>query len=147
MKKKVLLRSLLGFPLGIAIGHIISIIISLIFAQGYYSPCALSLVEAIGSEINAVIFQTILSGVLGSAIGACSIIWEIDNWSIAKQTGIFFLLMSLIMMPIAYFTHWMEHSILGFLSYFGIFVLIFIIFWVIQYLGWENKIKQLNSKL
>jgi len=30
---------------------------------------------------------------------------------IAKQTGIYFLILSLTMFPIAYITHWMEHSV------------------------------------
>lgn len=147
MKKKAFLRGLLGFPLGISIGYIITIFISLALAQGYYSPCVPVLVETMGNEINAVILQTILSGLLGSAFAACSVIWEMDNWSIAKQTGIYFIITALVMMPIAYFTNWMEHSVLGFLSYLGIFVLIFIIVWVAQYLAWKIKIKKINLKL
>lgn len=147
MKKKVLLRGFLGFPLGISIGYIMTIFISLIFAQGYYSPCVPALARSAGSEINAVILQAMLSGLLGSAFAACSVIWEMEEWSIAKQTGVYFLITSLVMMPIAYFTNWMEHSVLGFLSYFIIFVLIFIIVWAFQYLAWKNKIKKINSRL
>ncbi|MEG0693772.1 MAG: DUF3021 domain-containing protein, partial [Oscillospiraceae bacterium] len=113
MKKKVFLRGLFGFPLGISIGYIITIFISLAFAKGYYSPCVPVLAELMGNEINAVILQATLSGLLGSAFAASSVIWEIENWSIAKQTGIYFLVISLVMMPIAYFTNWMKHSVLG----------------------------------
>lgn len=60
MKKQVFLRGLLGFPLGIAMGYIITIIVSMIWAQGYYSACVPSLIEAMGNEINAVILQTIV---------------------------------------------------------------------------------------
>lgn len=147
MKKKAFLRGFLGFPLGISIGYIITIIISLVFAQGYYSPCVPELAESMGSEINAVILQAMLSGLLGSAFAASSVIWEMEDWSIAKQTGVYFVITALSMMPIAYFTNWMEHSVVGFLSYFGIFVLIFIIVWATQYLAWKNKIKKINSKL
>lgn len=147
MKKKAFSRGLLGFPVGISIGYIITIFISLSFAQGYYSPCVPSLVETMGNEINAVLLQATLSGALGSTFAACSVIWEMEHWSIAKQTGIYFLITSLVMMPIAYSTNWMEHSVLGFLSYFGIFVLFFLIIWVVQYLAWKSKIKKINSKL
>ncbi|MFR1295739.1 MAG: hypothetical protein ACLSBH_10115 [Coprobacillus cateniformis] len=36
MKKKIIKRSLLGFPLGITIGYLITILISLGWANGYY---------------------------------------------------------------------------------------------------------------
>ena len=103
MKKKVVLRALLGFPLGIAFGYIITILTSLVWANGFYSPCVPGLIEQMGSEINAVILQAALSGLLGGVFAASSVIWEIENWSIAKQTGIYFAITALVMMPVAYF--------------------------------------------
>lgn len=147
MKKKVFLRALLGFPLGISIGYIVTILISMVHANGYYSPCVPSLVDAMGSQINAVAFQAVLSGLLGAVFAASSVIWEIEDWSIAKQTGIYFALTALTIMPIAYFARWMEPTLKGFLSYFGIFVLIFVVIWLIQYLFWKNKINQMNQEI
>lgn len=66
MKKKIVLRSILGFPLGLAMGYFITIIISLIFANGYYSPCVPELIVIMGSEINAVLYGTWMIGVLSS---------------------------------------------------------------------------------
>ncbi|SEW12613.1 hypothetical protein SAMN05421659_10519 [[Clostridium] fimetarium] len=34
---------------------------------------------------------------------------------------------SIVMMPIAYFTNWIKNSFIGFLTYFGIFIAIFIL--------------------
>jgi hypothetical protein len=147
MKKKLVLRALLGFPLGISIGFIISILISLIFGNGSYIPCVPELVEKTGSEINAVILQTVLSGLLGAVFAASSVIWEMENWSIAKQTGIYFAITAVTMMPIAYYANWMEHSVFGFLGYFGIFVLIFAFVWIAQYLIWKNKIEKVNRSI
>ena len=65
MKKKLFLRGALGFPIGIAIGYVITICISLMWAGGYYSPCAPELAEALGNEISAVILQALLCGLLG----------------------------------------------------------------------------------
>lgn len=76
-----------------------------------------------------------------------SIIWELDSWSLAKQSGIYFLIASIIMLPIAYVANWMEHSIGGFLSYAGIFVAIFVMVWWIQYLSWKQRIKKINDSL
>lgn len=147
MKKKIVIRSLLGFPIGIAVGYLITIFISLVWADGYYSPCMPELISAVGNEINAVIFQTVLCGVLGTGFGAGSVIWEMDDWSIVKQTGVYFLIVSVIMLPIAYFTYWMEHSVVGFLFYFAVFLLIFVIIWIVQFMIGKHNVRRMNEKL
>ena len=147
MKKKAIKRGVLGFPLGISMGHIITIVLSLFWGNGYYSPVVPSLIDAVGSEIGAIVVQVALSGLLGASSAAASIIWEIENWSIAKQTGIHFFIISITMLPIGYFAHWMPHSLVGFLMYFGIFVAIFIAVWVINYYIMKKKIKYINKSI
>lgn len=147
MKKKIMLRLALGFPIGVTIGQIISIVISLIWAKGYYAPCVPELAVAMGNEINAIVLQTILCGLLGMGFAASSLIWEIEHLGITKQTAIYFLIVSVIMMPIAYLTYWMEHSLVGFLRYFGIFALIFAIVWVIQFTIGRKNIRKMNENL
>ncbi len=147
MRRKIVLRSILGFPIGITIGHLISIFISLGWANGYYTPCVPELISLMGNEINAVVLQTLLCGLLGTGFAASSVIWEIENWSIIKQTGIYFIINSAIMLPIAYFSYWMEHSVAGFFSYFGIFVLIFAFVWIIEFVIGKHIVKKMNKNL
>lgn len=147
MKKKIIFRSLLGFPIGVAIGYFITIVISLIWAGGYYSPCVPELVTMMGNEINAVILQAVLCGILGMGFATASVVWEMDDWGLVKQTGIYFLIISVIMMPVAYAAYWMEHSLRGVLSYFGIFVLIFVLIWIVQYAAAKRNVKKMNERL
>jgi len=147
MKKKAIMRGLLGFPMGIAMGYVISIIISLGWGGGYYSPTVHSLIDEVGSEIGAVVVQAVLCGILGAASAAVSVIWEVERWSIVKQTGLYFLGLSAAMLPIAYFTHWMERSFAGFVSYFAIFTAFFIVIWIVQYFIWRSKINAMNRNV
>ena len=147
MKRKILLRGILGIPIGITIGYLITIFISLGLANGYYSPCVPELISMMGSEIRAVIVQSVFCGILGAGFAASSVIWEIDHWSLVKQTGIYFAIASLLMLPIAYLAYWMEHSVVGFLSYFGIFILIFAMIWAIQFAIGKYNVKKMNEKL
>lgn len=147
MKKRMLLRGLMGFPLGIALGDLITISSSAIVATGYYYPCVPAFVEIVGSEIGAVMLQTVLCGILGAGFAMASIIWEIESWSIVKQSAIYFTIAAFIMLPIAYITNWMEHSALGFLLYFGIFAAIFVVIWLLQYCIWKIKIQRINAKM
>ena len=134
MKKKMIQRGLLGFPLGIAIGFVITVIISMCIGDGSFYPVNPELIDTMKNELNAVILQTILCG-----------IWEIDSWSLAKQSGIYFSIACVTMFPIAYITNWMKHNAIGILSYVGIFVAIFVITWLVQYFVWKRKVKRMND--
>ena len=147
MKKRILGRALIGFPVGISIENLIMIFISAVWANGYFVPCVPDLISTMGNELNAVIIQNILCGLLGSGFAVSSLIWEKEEWSLLKQTGIYFLAICVIMLPVAYFLHWMEHSFTGFISYFGIFVLIFAAMWIIQFIAGKNSVKNMNKKL
>ena len=147
MKKQILLRGMLGFPLGLAMGYLITIFISLTVSDGRYYPCVPELAAVMGNEINAVLLQAVLYGILGAGFGACSVIWQIESWGILKQTGIYFSIISVIMLPTAYVSYWMEHSLKGILSYFGIFVLIFATVWIVQYAAARHNVRKMNETL
>lgn len=147
MKKKILTRGLIGFPIGIAIGFVITIIISMCIGKGDFYPVSPELTETMGSELNAVILQTALCGIMGSGFAMASVIWELDSWSLIKQSGIYFLIISLILLPIAYISNWMDHSVTGVISYAGIFFASFVVVWLIQYFVWKSKIKKMNERI
>ena len=145
MKKKIIMRGLFGLPTGIAIGFVITLIISICIGNGSFYPVTPELIGATGNELNAVILQTVLCAIMGAGFAAASIIWELDSWSLAKQSGIYFMIISVIMLPIAYITNWMKHTVLGVLSYVAIFAAIFVVVWLSQYLLWKRKIKKMNA--
>ncbi len=145
MKKKLLARGLLGFPVGISISVVITVIISVIIGTGEFYPVTPGLIAAAGNELHAVIAQTLLSGLMGTGFAMASLIWDIDEWSLAKQSGIYFAAASVLMLPVAYITNWMHHSVAGVLSYVGIFIGIFVLVWILQYLVLRYKIRKMND--
>lgn len=147
MLKKFISRGLFGFPMGLAIGYTFTIITSLIWADGYYAPCMPELVEMVGSEIGAVIVQALLCGLLGGGCAGCSVVWDVETWGLAKQTGIYFLLITVLMMPIAYITYWTEHSLTGIVNYFGMFACNYAVIWLIQYAIIRHNIRKINKTL
>ena len=145
MKKKIILRGLFGLPVGIAIGFVITLLISICIGDGYFYPVTPELIQTTGNELNAVVLQTIMCAILGGGFAMASVIWEIDSWSLAKQSGIYFSIACVTMFPIAYITNWMKHNAIGILSYVGIFVAIFVITWLVQYFVWKRKVKRMND--
>ena len=145
--KKIVSRVLYSFPIGISCSVGISLLLSLIFGEGKYYPFASPLVLFTGSEVKAMLMQTILSGILGSVFGGMSFIWEMERWSILKQTAVYFLSVSIPMMGISYLLYWMEHSLSGFLLYFLIFVMVFIVVWLFNLAMYWIKIRKMNQNL
>jgi hypothetical protein len=145
--KKILLRIFMGIPIGITIGYLITVVISLGYGEGNYLPCSPFLIEQFGNQSHAVLVQLVLLVILGGGFGGLSIVWEKDEWSLLKQTIVYGVGIAMIMLPIAYFTYWMEHSIRGFFIYFGIFIIVFIIVWFIQYTFWKLRIKKMNAQV
>ena len=147
LKKQALLRAIYFFPVGILIGYIITIISSFIYGNGHYIPCSPNFIKMIGNEINAIILQSILCGIIGSSFGSFSIIFDIEKWSLLKQTIVYFIITLIIMMYISYFAHWIEHSLKGILMQFISFTIFFIIFWTIQFLIYKNNINKINKNI
>ena len=147
MKRKVLLSCLIGAPLGLAISVMITIIISIIMNDGVYYAVVPELVHDCGNELNAVLLQTVLSLIYGAAWAGASVIWEIDHWSLLKQTVTHLVICSLSTFPIAYFTRWMSHNAKGILLYFGIFFGIYLLIWLSQYSVMKKRLEQINEKL
>ena len=120
---------------------------SAFWGDGSYYPCVPAFVDAMGSEIRAVVVQTVLCGLVGMVYAAGSVVWEVDRWSLAGQTAAYFLITLGSVLPVAYAAYWMERSVAGVLGYVAIFCAIFAGIWIFQYLGWCAKINRKNKKI
>ncbi len=147
MKKEFMKRFIGGISTGITIGYIIPVIISLCIGDGIYYPCSPGLINTMGNEVNAVIFQIIISALIGGISAGSSVVYENRKLSVVMQTAINFLVIYFVVIPISYLAHWMQHSIKGFLVYNLIFIVQYIFIWIINYLITKAKIKKINKKL
>ncbi len=148
MKKNIIQRGLFGIPVGITIGLVITLGISIAIGDGTFYPVTPQLIDVMGgNQLYAVILQTVLCGVMGAGFSIASIIWEIDSWSLTKQSAVYFVVACVIMFPISYAANWMHHSVMGVISYIAMFIGIFIIVWPMQYCAWKIQLKKINKKV
>ena len=146
MKKKIIRRCLAGMPVGVMISVVITIIISLTNGDGKYYMVHPDLVTDCGTEIAAVIIQTLCSMLYGAAFAGASVVWDTD-WSLTKMTVVHLLICSAATFPIAYLMRWMKHTAGGVLAYFGIFLAIYAVIWISQYSRMKKQIRALNQKV
>lgn len=147
MKKELFKRCLFGAPIGLAISTIITIAISLTVGDGVYYAVVPLLAQDMGSEINAVVLQAVLSVLYGAAWAGASIVWDAEKWSLLKMTLVHLAVTSLATFPIAYFARWMPHTTVGILSYIAIFIGIYVAIWCSQYSAMKKKIREMNEKI
>lgn len=147
MKKKIITRCLIGAPIGLAISTMITIVISLAMGDGEFYAVVPELIADCKTEINAVLLQAVCSLLYGAAWAGASVIWEIDDWSILRQTTTHLIIGSLATFPIAYFMRWMKHNLWGVLLYFGVFLIIYLFIWFSQYMMMKRRVQQINSRV
>ena len=78
------------------------------------------------------------------AIGGASVIWEVERWSLLRQTLTHFLLCSVVCLPIAWAMGWMADQPGWYL--FG-FVAMYAAIWLINYLQIRRRVQEINERL
>lgn len=147
MKKQIIIRGGIGALGGVFIGQIVLIIISLCIGNGDVLPVPPQLSEQVGSELTAYILQMLGVMLYGGVWAAASVVWEIDGWSLTKQTVVHGLCYALSALPVAWMLHWFEHSLAGFMAYFFGFVVLYASMWGSQYMSMKQRVKALNESL
>ena len=98
-------------------------------------------------EMNAVVAQMIASLLYGAVWAGASVIWEMDDWSLLRQTVTHLLAGSIATFPVAYLMYWMKHSIAGGVVYFAIFIGIYVGSWITLYSRAKREVTKLNEKV
>ena len=147
MKKKIILRCLIGAPIGLSISFIITLIISAMINKGEFYPVVPQFTIICGNELNAVIIQSLCSLLYGAAFAGASVIWEVESWSLLKQTVLHCIVISSSTLPIAYCMYWMPHNVLGIAIYILIFFFTYFFIWFSQYFAMKKKIQAFNDKV
>ena len=144
MKRMVWIRCLLGAGLGISISTVIAIVVSAMLGDGNYYAVHPQLIQDAGSELTAVVLQTVVSVLYGAAWGGASVIWEREDWGLTRQTLTHLVICSLATFPVAYLVRWMDRNVMGVVSYFAIFLAVYAGVWVFQFSRMKRRIACIN---
>lgn len=147
MLNKIIKRALFGFATGVFIGQTILIIESLFIGDGNFYPVTPYLAAHASSKLAAVIIQYFVTAFIGSAFAAGSVIFEMDKWSLLKQTVLHFIISSLAMYFAGFICGWFPHNLISSLIWFGVFIIIYIVFWFSFYSYYKAQVRKINESL
>lgn len=145
MLKETLKRCLIGAPIGVTISTLITILISLGVGDGHFYPIPHELIDACPSEITAMIVQFVCSMVYGAVFAGASVIWQIERWSLLRQTVTHLAIIIVVAFPLAYLMHWMGHTVGGVVGYVLLTFAIYAVIWLALYIPTRRRIKKLND--
>ena len=143
MKKKVLLRALLGAPLGVFICQSIALIMSI--TRGELVVVAIPAAQM--EPVSAALLQYVMSALLGATFAGASCIFELDRWSLLKQTIIHFFTVMPVMFIVTYVCQWVPFELAHILGFIGVFLATYILCWYTQYRFWSRKVRDVNKML
>lgn len=147
MKKKIIIRALGGAPIGLAISTMITIFVSAGIGDGNYYPVVPALAASCGSQINAVMVQAFFALLYGAVWGGASVLFEIESWSRLRQTATHFLTCSIATCPIAFCMYWMPHNAAGIITYFTLFLGIYLFIWFLCYFVMKRQVRKMDEKM
>lgn len=85
--------------------------------------------------------------IIGFAFASGSAIFEVERWSMAKQTVMHFILLVIVYFPCAIIGGWIEPSLLSIVISLFSFIFIYALIWFVQYYSWKRRILKLNKRL
>lgn len=133
--KKAFLKGLNGMTIGVFINQLIFVI---------------SIITTPNISINntsAFLTQFFISCLVGFYFASSSVIFELEDWSLLKQTIIHFVLSVLVYFPCAIYAKWMPSDLVPIILFILLFVFIYFVFWISFKRYWSKKVKEINSRL
>lgn len=135
---KVLKRAGFGFILGMATGNLIACL------TGHPNIVSLSLLERAGSLSTALLWQTLLSGVIGCTAFAGVGVYEIEHWSLLLADAVHYIGYMVFFLPIAFFLGWLrtaEEAIIMAAALLAAHTVIFLVMCAVT----RARVRELNS--
>ena len=139
MRRKCFILSVIGFLAGMVMGNAIAWL-----SDGELVNARIA--GWCGSDIGAIVIQTLLSGLLGAIAMGGVVIHDIERWSLPRCAVVHYLLIEIPYIVIATVLGWYD-SPTELLIILGIQLVAFGFIWLIMYLRWKAQVRELNELL
>lgn len=131
--KKFILRGLLGITIGVFLNQ-----------MGYLFMALQGGTIEISSDI--IISQFIISSLTGFYCAGSSAIFEVEEWSVLRQTITHFIAL-LPYFPVAIYAGWIPSTSFGKIIFVANYIVVYLVIWFSFRAYWRKKAKELNEEL
>ncbi|WP_407884696.1 DUF3021 domain-containing protein [Furfurilactobacillus curtus] len=142
--RKIIAAILCGIPIGITVGFIISLFFSVIYRSQSYLPSTPTFIAQFSSPLIATIVSSVLWALIGIVFSLTNLLFQVDSWSITRQTVGHFVLSYLGFTPLAILCGWFPKSIAWLALFSLIYLVIYIIVWFISMSIAQAEVRRLN---
>lgn len=147
MLKNALIRGLNSFIYAVAINVILALAMVVIVNEPGFVPLVPDYAAHFNSEILALLLQFVLIGLSSASFGAGSVLLEIEHWSLLKQSIVYFVVTTVIWVPVSIFCWGINKYPAAFISFVISYVFSYIITWSIQLSLCKKSVAKINEKL
>lgn len=138
MLVKTLKRAGFGFILGMAVGNLIAAL------TGDSQIVSSVLLERAGSLSAALLFQTLLSGLIGAAGFGGMSLYEIEDWPLLRAAAVHYLLYMIVLFFSGLYLGWFGTAV-GFLAMAGIMGAAHLCIFFVMCAYYRARVKELNE--
>ncbi|MBO4904715.1 MAG: DUF3021 domain-containing protein [Lachnospiraceae bacterium] len=128
LRSKFIINSLVGFIAGMLVGIVIW------------------LIPPVNSEGRSLLLHVIVSGIHGLIPCGAATVYEIESWGLTRSTVVHASLtlatILAIDLPMKWFRWGWEFAIAM-----AVYVVIYMIIWLVNYLYWKHTVKEMNDQL
>lgn len=131
--KTAMIRGIFGIFIGLAIGY--TVFTGIILAHGELNVVA-----------ETIVFNYGMAVIVGFYMGAISIVYDVEEWSILRQTTTHGL-MVLPYVPFAFVVGWAPPTLGGRLLFILFYILVYMTIWLSIRAYWKKRVVELNKEL
>lgn len=129
-----------NFFLGLLLGNLIA------WATGEFGQTIVNptLVAKMGGQTEALVVQSVLSGLYGVICMGGTAFYDIERWPLALSFAVHYLMIAVSYVPIALFLGWAE-SADEILVVAGVQLIVYFLIWLVMYLRYRRQVRKLNE--
>ena len=139
-------RAAIGFLVGMAVGDVIAFACAT--ASGASSPfVSEALLARAGNEVDALLMQTVLSGVIGAIDFAAVGLYDLESWGLLKTAVVHYLICVAAFVPVALFLGWIDFDAVALGVTASALAVGYAVIWAIMYARYKVEVNELNELL
>ena len=147
MIRNAIQRAITSFAGAIAINIIIGCILIAEVNKPDFLPVLPEFAARFSTPVMGMLIQWLLIGVTSAAFGFWSILFEKASWSMLLQSILYFVLTSIVWIPVAVVCWGLGTYVSSFISVILSYSISYIVVWVVQFRKCKLAVKQINQRL